>query len=354
MSTTSFYFKTIRKVNAAFASLFNNIILVRYNNDGSENQRIVVPIVYGDKEKYVKRLEGDPDLYKKIQVQLPIMSYELNGFSYDSARKLNTTTRNFAPSGSNETAFSQYNPVPYDFNFALTIYTRNVEDGNQILEQILPYFTKDYSLKLNLVPEMGIVKTVPIVLDSVQQFIDADGPFNSEVRTVMWTLQFTVKAFIFGAIKEVPIITQNANNNGGVIINLRTDSGTGLSSTDDFSGVCCEGSPAVSFVMSEQCPKDYRHGEVVYQGISLDNAYASGRVYDWNANNRNLMIYQICGAFKVNQPITGFDTLTTKLALAPAANSNIMVQFTTTPSPTNANANSCWIANTVFKEYPNI
>jgi hypothetical protein len=352
MSTTSFYFKTIRKINSAFASLFNNIILVRYNPDGTEDQRITVPIIYGDREKYIKRLEGDPELYKKIQIQLPIMSYILNGFSYDAQRKLNTTTRNFAPSGSNETAFSQYNPVPYDFNFVLTIYTRNVEDGNQILEQILPYFTKDYSLKLNLVPEMGITKTVPIILDSVQQMIDADGPFSSEVRTVMWTLQFTVKGFIFGAIKEVPIITQNANNNGGVIINMRTDSGTGINAIDDFSGVCCEGNPSRSFIMSADCPKDYRPREIVYQGISLDNAYASGRVYNWSNTTNELMIYEICGDFKVNQPITGFDSLATKMTLANAANSIVALQITTVPEPPDATANSCFNIVTTAEEYP--
>ena len=174
MSSLTHYHKTIRKITTSFASLFNNIVLIRYNPDGSENQRQVVPLEFGDKEKYTKRLEGDPELQKKIQLLLPKMSYELTGFRYDQNRKLNTNNRNFAPGLSADTTLSQFNPVPYDFNFALTIYTRTIEDANQILEQILPYFTPDYSLRLNLIPEMNISKTVPIGLDSVTPLIDSE------------------------------------------------------------------------------------------------------------------------------------------------------------------------------------
>lgn len=353
MTTLSHYHKSLRKVTTAFASLFNNIILIRYNNDGTENQRIIVPIEFGDKEKYVKRLEGDPDLFKKIQIQLPRMSYELAGFKYDQTRKLNTNNRNFGSAGTNDTVFAQYNPVPYDFNFALTIYTRNVEDGNQILEQILPYFTPEYSLRLNLVPDMNIVKTVPIILDSVNQIIDADGPFNSEVRTVMWTLNFTVKSFIFGAIKEVPIITQNANNTGGVIVNMISSTGNDIPSQFDMQGVCCEGNYSKSFIMLNDCFKDYIENEIVYQGINLENAYASGRVYDWNDMANTLMIYQICGDFKLNQPIVGTDSLAIKIPVANASNNFIALRSVTVPDPIDATANSCWTANTTITEYPN-
>jgi hypothetical protein len=60
MASSSFYFQIIRKITAAFASLFNNIMLIRFDENNNQTQRIIVPIVYGDKEKYIKRLEGDP------------------------------------------------------------------------------------------------------------------------------------------------------------------------------------------------------------------------------------------------------------------------------------------------------
>lgn len=342
MTTLTNYHKTIRKITVAFASLFNNIVLIRTNQDGSENQRFIVPIEYGDGEKYVKRLRGDPELLKKIQISLPRMSYEMTGFNYDAQRKLNTNNKNFAGSSSGgASALSMYNPVPYDFGFALTIYTRTVEDGNQIIEQIIPYFTPDYSLKLNLIPEMGISKTVPIVLNDVQQIIESDGEFNSEVRTVMWVLKFTVKAFIFGAIKDTKLISNT-------ILNISTS--TGVSSAFDGEGVCCTGEISKSFIVLPNGHGDYLPKELVYQGQSLDYAYATGKVQLWDANANTIIISDVCGDFKLNQPIIGSETLSIHIPSSPASNSVIAMRITTTPDPKTANANSYWTANTIVTE----
>lgn len=352
MASSSFYFQIIRKITASFASLFSNIMLIRFE-DNLQTQRIIVPLVYGDKEKYVKRLEGDPELFKKIQIQLPRMSYELVNTKYDSNRKLNTNNRDFSsdPNDPNN-LFSVFNPVPYDFSFALTIYTRTVEDGNQIIEQILPFFTPDYTIRLNLIPEMGLVRNVPVILDSVQQIIDADGVFNSEVRTVMWTLSFTVKAFIFGGIKDVPAIRS-------VDINFITSSGLAPSTSSigetlrELDGPCCSGSVSRGFVMLEGGCRTYKVNEVVYQGISLNNAYASGRVFDWNDINNTLLIKEVCGTFKLNQPIVGIDTLAMHVPIRNVSNTHILLRQTTTVSPNTATANSCWTANTTLEELPN-
>ena len=143
------YNRMIRKLTVAFGDLFSNITLVRYNPDESEQERFIVPLDYAAKELYVVRLEGDPNLDKKVQMTLPRMSYEMNGLSYDSSRKQITNIKNFFGSGSNVT--SQYMPVPYNFDFSLYLYVRNIEDGNQIIEHILPFFAPDYTIKVNMV-----------------------------------------------------------------------------------------------------------------------------------------------------------------------------------------------------------
>ena len=94
------YFQIIRKMSVSFAGLFKNIVVVRSNPDltadKTEDQRFVVPIEYADKEKYTKRLLGDPDFEKKIQIILPRLSYEFLGLEYDPSRKLNTNNKNLA------------------------------------------------------------------------------------------------------------------------------------------------------------------------------------------------------------------------------------------------------------------
>ena len=137
------YNRIIRKLVVGFGNLFNDITLVRYNPDNSEAERMLIPIAYAAKEDYVLRLQSDYNLEKKVQLTLPRLSFEMTGMTYDASRKQNTNIKNFAqtPSGIQ----SQYNPVPYDFDFSLYLYVRNIEDGTQVIEHILPFFTPDYT-----------------------------------------------------------------------------------------------------------------------------------------------------------------------------------------------------------------
>ncbi len=195
MANTS-YNRIIRKLVVGFGNLFKDITLVRYNGDNSEAERFIVPIAYAAKEMYVQRLESDPNLDKKVSTTLPRMSFEMNGLQYDATRKQNTNIKNAAVT-SGGIVKSQYNPVPYNFDFSLYLYVRNIEDGTQIIEHILPYFTPDYTIKLNLVPEMGIIKEIPVILNTTSSEVIYQGDRFSETRMVIWTLNFTVKGFVY-------------------------------------------------------------------------------------------------------------------------------------------------------------
>lgn len=204
------YSKIIRKITTGFSELFSNITLVRYNLDDTEQERFVVPIAHATKELYVMRLEADPDLDKIVQMTLPRLSFEMNGMTYDATRKQNTNIKNFAetPNGT----ISQYMQVPYNMDFSLYLYVRNIEDGTQIIEHILPYFTPDYTIKINLVPEMGMIKEVPIILNSTEYEINYEGDRNSDTRMIIWTLNFTAKAFLYRDVSDAGLIKHAITN----------------------------------------------------------------------------------------------------------------------------------------------
>ncbi len=274
------YNRSIRKLVIAFGNLFNNLTLVRYNKNLTEQERILVPIAYAPKELYVKRLEADPDLNKKTQITLPRLSFEMTGLAYDTDRKLNTNVRNFG--GTAGTLISQYNPVPYDFDFNLYLYVRNIEDGTQLIERILSNFTPDYTVKIDMVPEMGIVKEVPILLNSATSEIQHEGNRDSETRTIIWTLNFTIKGYIFG-----DRTTSNVITNSIVTINNK------VTNTD-----------IVRFEMeTNEGYGDYQLGETVYQGYSLGTASATAVVSDWNSPI--LQLTDINGSFVSTLPING-------------------------------------------------
>jgi hypothetical protein len=197
-----FYHGIIRKTIISFGRLFSNIYIDRREGDsvtGNAVQRLQVPIAYAPKEKWIVRLEQDPNLENNTYTSLPRMSFEITGYMYDSQRKLgkmNKITCN--TSGASSTTFT---PVPYVVNISLYILTKTQEDALQIIEQILPTFGPEYTLAINAVPEMNIVQDIPIILNSVDVSDEYDGDFATR-RFVTHTLTFTLKLNLFSNIQQ--------------------------------------------------------------------------------------------------------------------------------------------------------
>jgi hypothetical protein len=210
-STNHFYHRIIRKNVVAFGNLFNNITMLKYSKDGTdEHGRQTVPLSYSGKENFVSRLFAEPELAKATQVQLPRMSFEMTSLSYDSSRKLskfNTVTK--VNANDENTVSKVYGPVPYNIGFELNIYVRNVEDGTQIVEQILPFFAPDYVITLNYLDGYDISLDVPIQLDTVDYIPQYEGP-DITPRILTWTLTFTMKTFFFATEDKTAKIIRKA------------------------------------------------------------------------------------------------------------------------------------------------
>jgi hypothetical protein len=255
----------------SFGTIFKDIQLIKYNADTLEEiSRINVPLTYAGKEDFLTRLLTNPDLHKQTQIDLPRMSFEFTNIAYDKTRKLSsylTTTNRI--SGSE--AAQQYAGVPYDMDFQLQIYVRNVEDGTQIVEQILPYFNPDYTLSMSFVDEMNITRDIPIILESVKYDPAYEGVAETTVRVLIWTLEFKMKTYFFGPISNASLITQATGNvhfssggSGAEEITLKLNSGFG----------------------------DYKIGEYVYQGSNLADATSRAKVVSWDNVGNILVVTQ--------------------------------------------------------------
>jgi hypothetical protein len=319
------YNRTIRKITTAFGDLFNNITFIRYNTDSTEQERIIIPIEYATKEHYVSRLQVDPDLDKKVQVTLPKMSYMLNGITYDVSRKQNTNQKNF--NYTNTGVVSQYNPVPYDLDYSLNLYVRNIEDGMQIIEHVLPYFTPDYTLNLNLIPEMGITKEIPIILKDANYEVRYEGNRQSDTRVVIWTLNFTAKAYIFGNISSGVGLIRNSITN--IIDDTLTNS-------------------TVVFTVDPLGSGTYKEGEIVYQGKTPQNAIATAKVL--NYINDKLYVTNLNGNFITGKSVVGSVSGANHLFVAYTSNSSILSTINITPNPLTANVNDNYTYTTIITE----
>jgi len=199
MFGTYFYHQTSRKMVVAFGSLFNNIEVRRTDSSGAIVESLKIPLSYGPKDKMLVRISGDPSLNPKVALTVPRMGFELTAMSYDGMRKLNTVGRK-VKSGTTGLK-KQYNPVPYNYDFSLYIFVKNAEDGTQILEQILPFFTPEFTVTMSLVSSMGIKMDIPLVLNSVTSEDSYEGDFATR-RSIIWTLSFLMKSYLYPDVAE--------------------------------------------------------------------------------------------------------------------------------------------------------
>jgi len=196
---THFKNDSIRKLVVGFGSLFNGIKLLQ--KDENNNDRLFeVPLVYGPKEKFIKRLTEPSSISDRtrIQLSLPRISFELLGLLYDPTRKLNKLNQKIEKSG--VTLFTNYAEVPYNFTFGLNVYTRNFDENLQIMEQILPYFSPEFivSLKMNNLHENT---DVPISIFNSTLTQEYEGDFSVR-RFIVSSYQFVAKSYVYGPIKN--------------------------------------------------------------------------------------------------------------------------------------------------------
>ena len=194
----------VRKSVITFMDLFNDMYIEKYRSDGSE-QLFRVPIQFVNREKYLQQLQSrvhhgsDHDgsvnnALFELDMILPRMSVNLLALSYDVQRKVGKQQKIFScePCSLNEMNHPFTNvPAPWNLELELSIISKNMDDGLQLLEQIVPYFQPSLSVNINF-QEGYASDSVPIILDSVVPTIDED--LDDDIyRYFTWILNFRMK-----------------------------------------------------------------------------------------------------------------------------------------------------------------
>lgn len=204
-----FYNETTKKYVAVFGSIFNKLTITRYDRTGNEVQSMIVPISYGPYQKFMARITQDPNLDAKPAITLPRISFEMVAMSYDGTRKVGSLKKleSVVTPASGETEKSasfQYAPAPYNIDFSLSIMTKYAEDGTQILEQIIPFFKPERTTTVKLIDGIEPLD-IPLILNSVTMEDVYEADFETR-RSLLWTLEFTMKAWYFGPVREKRLV----------------------------------------------------------------------------------------------------------------------------------------------------
>ena len=201
MLGTYFYHEILRKTVIGFGTLFNNINIRHKDASGTNFSVMKVPLAYGPMQKFLARIQQQPDLEREIAITLPRLSFEMQGLQYDPTRKTGIAQTFLTKNGTN--AKKGYMPVPYNVGFELSIMAKLSDDALQILEQIIPYFQPSFNITVNLISSIGEKKDIPIVLESINYSDQYEGGFDTR-RVIVYTLAFTAKTYLFGPVADNP------------------------------------------------------------------------------------------------------------------------------------------------------
>ena len=201
MLGTYYYHEIIRKTIIGFGTLFNGIHVRHKSQEGVTAQEMKVPLAYGPSQKFLARLEQQPDLNKMVAITLPRMSFEMTDITYDATRKSGITQTFKAVDSRDSKLKKVYMPVPYNIGFELSIMCKLNDDALQIVEQILPYFQPSFNLTVDLVSSIGEKRDIPIVLSNISFQDDYEGDYATR-RALIYTLRFEAKTYLFGPVAE--------------------------------------------------------------------------------------------------------------------------------------------------------
>ncbi len=228
MSSQHFYFRTLWEHITAFSDLFNDISVYVYDKDknsptyGQPIGRKLVPIVLAPKEKVISVLNVLLGSEKpEVDNVLPKISILWNGFAYDPSRQKGRTQKRelFVEYTTTEALNLLEDPtsvtdpednanvrvkhydiqvVPYKMEFEMSIWSKYMDDGAQILEMICPFFAPDRVVSLKE-RGVGIEKQAKVTLNSVTPNFATD--LNEPDRRILqWNLSFTMECDLYKPI----------------------------------------------------------------------------------------------------------------------------------------------------------
>lgn len=203
LGNTYFYNKSLKTIVAVFGTLFNNICIAKLIN-GKMQGISRVPLTYAPRQKFLARLASfDPNSPIDVAVRLPRMSFEITSIQYDTNAKLNRLNSTLYPIAENSIEKARvYQSTPYIIGMQLNILARHQDDALQCVEQILPYFNPEYSVTVKDLEGPGSRTDIPITLQGVSFQDDYEGDFQASRRTIIYTLDFTVRVRFSGPMDQ--------------------------------------------------------------------------------------------------------------------------------------------------------
>ena len=195
-----YHHSSIKNYTIALLDLFNDIHIVRYDDEEGREYDFKVPIIFGSKEKafHLDSIETQNILNGNVNV-LPKIVLSFEGMSKAPMRNTNKLARLDHK--------KQYNSVSYDFQFTMYIATRTFTDATIIIEQIAPLFRPDYSVKINEIDIQEEPTTIPVTIGDFS-IVLPDTTSEDELRIIEVDVPLTIKGNLYLPLTDPKLITK--------------------------------------------------------------------------------------------------------------------------------------------------
>jgi hypothetical protein len=204
-----YYHSSIRRLTAAIGSLLKNMRIVRLNPDASIHSTIIVPLSYASGDRAITMIQQQKEQRIRedveVRIALPRITFSLTGMTYDSPRQSQPVINTIYNNTVSGIATTQFKPIPYDFEYTVNLWVKNMDDGLQIIEQIAPYFRPFYTVTLEDIPSLNIIRDVPVALTSISQEDIYEGIVEDE-RIINWTITLLAKGWLYPPISSSNVI----------------------------------------------------------------------------------------------------------------------------------------------------
>jgi hypothetical protein len=198
MINTYYYNEQFKRSITKFSTIFAGLEVATGKREDGLVHALPVPVRYGSIDRVVAAVSNGNTQNKMMT--LPVMSTFLLAVDLAPQRRKGvgmTERKTVMPQGGvypqDLKVMERYMPIPYDLTFELAIYSSNMDQMFQILEQILIVFDPTLQIQTNDSPYDWSRQT-NIELLSVQQ--EENYPIGTEKRMIVWTLNFKMETWI--------------------------------------------------------------------------------------------------------------------------------------------------------------
>lgn len=178
------YYKSIKKVIAVFASLMSDVCVKT-----GDDKIISVPIHFSQKQKFIEALLNNEDVRNMYtDIAMPVMGFEIVNYAYAPERMTNPINIQNVKINKDDGDLL-LTSIPYSIGIELYVITETLDQGFQILEQIIPFFTPQLTITFKDVDLHNINTNITFDMTAVSQDVQYEDTFDTK-RMIQFNYSF--------------------------------------------------------------------------------------------------------------------------------------------------------------------